>query len=267
MRKRQKFVLTTVLLTLGFVLFGRTPLEFKYIAAAILSGLTYVLFAWSLREGLNGVEWLTLLLPPTLFTLGFCLFSILVPADWVRGLPYNVSVGVGAIIVHLIFAIGQYGLLLTSNIFSVAAIRTIALFWTATAISFVITVTSGFFWYETILSFRLPFYIVGIAIGLISFLLILPAVWSVHLENKISKRVLMYSFVLAFLIGGIAVSLSFWPASVAVGSLFLATCLYVFLGITQHHLSEKLFIKTVWEYLIVGIVVLVTMLITSAYGA
>ena len=44
-----------------------------------------------------------------------------------------------------LFGIGQYTLLLTANIFSVAAIRTIALFRAAVAVGFVMTLLTGFF--------------------------------------------------------------------------------------------------------------------------
>ena len=44
---------------------------------------------------------------------------------------------------------------------------------------------------------------------------------------------------------------------------FLATMLYVYLGIAQHHFSQRLFSRTVWEYVTIGTVVLVTMLITA----
>ncbi len=267
MRKRQKFVLTTLILTLGFAVFGQIPFEFKYLATGVLSALTFVLFAWSLRDGLAGVEWLTLLLPPVLFTAGFTLFSILVPDDWIRIVPRGVAVVAGNVIMSLIFGLGQYTMLLTANIFSVAAIRTIALFWAASAMGFVIAVISGFFWYDTILSFRLPFWTVGILVSGISFLILLPGIWSVLLEDKLSLRVVGYAGILAILIGLLAMAVSFWPVGIAVESLFLATALYIFWGITQHHFSEKLQNRTLWEYLTVGIVVLVTMLITSIYAA
>ena len=133
MRKRQKFVLTAGLLAAGVWVMQLVPLEWRYVLIGLLTGLTYVLAAWSLSEGLEGWEWLTVLLPPTLFTAGVGLFYILLPQHWLAKL---VIVG--------LFGVGQYALLLTGNIFSVAAIRTIALFRAASAVGFVMALLSGF---------------------------------------------------------------------------------------------------------------------------
>ena len=63
--------------------------------------------------------------------------------------------------------------------------------------------------------------------------------------------------------GVFAIVITFWPVTLAVSSLFLTTMLYCLVGVTQHSLSERLFDKTIWEYIVVGGVVIITMLITS----
>jgi hypothetical protein len=88
---------------------------------------------------------------------------------------------------------------------------------------------------------------------------------SVELEEKITKQVLYFSVSTAVLLGLMTLAISFWPVSLVVSSLFLTTMLYVYLGISQHHFAERLFIKTIWEYMIVGIIVLITTLLTSIY--
>ncbi|MEK7091348.1 MAG: hypothetical protein AAB887_02470 [Patescibacteria group bacterium] len=257
MRKRQKFVLTALTLAAG--LWGihalPVPLEWRYWLIALLVGVAAVGSGWALREGLSGVEWLTVVLPPTLFTAGVGLFYILLPTHWLARLAV-----VG------LFGIGQYALLLTANIFSVAAIRTIALFRAAGAVGFVMTMLTGFLLYDAILSFREAWWWSAPLIMIVSVLLLLPALWSVEVENKISLKVIKYTVWLAVLQGLMAVAISFWPVSLIVASLFLTTMLYIYLGISQHHFSQRLFTRTVWEYVTVGIVVLATMLLTAGFA-
>lgn len=257
MRKRQKFVLTALILAAGLWAIHALPvaLEWRYWLITLLVGVAAAGSGWALREGLTGVEWLTVVLPPTLFTAGVGLFYILLPTPWLARL---VVVG--------LFGIGQYALLLTANIFSVAAIRTIALFRAAGAVGFVMTMLTGFLLYDSILSFREAWWWSAPLVAAVSALLLLPALWSVGVEDKISLKVIKYTVWLAVLQGLMAVAISFWPVSLTVASLFLTTMLYIYLGISQHHFSQRLFSRTVWEYVTIGVVVLATMLITSAYA-
>jgi hypothetical protein len=255
MRKRQKLVLTAVLLSIGLVAVQSAPLEWRYLLIALLSGVSWLLSAWALREGLLGVEWLTVPLPMALFSAAVGLFYILLPESvWAK------------LMIFVLFGIGQYALLLTANIFSVAAIRTIALFRAASAVGFVMTLLTGFFMFDTIFSFRLYFWLVGLLVALTSFWLLLPGLWSITLEKRITKQVWGYSFWLAIMVGLAGMAITFWPISIAVSSLFLSTLLYIYLGVAQHHFTQRLFTKTVWEYVTVGVVVLVTMLITAGWG-
>ena len=256
MRKRQKFVLTAVLLSVGLALVQLVPtLEMRYGLIILLAGLSWVLSAWSLKEGLAGLEWLTVLTPMALFTASVGFFYILLPGHWLARL---------AIIV--LFGVGQYALLLTGNIFSVAAIRTIALFRAAQAVGFVMTLLTGFFLYDTILSFRQGFWFNVPLVFLASLLLLLPALWSVKLEERLKQQLLAFTLTLSLLQAVLVLGISFWPISLAVSALFLTTMLYVYLGISQHYFLERLFKRTAWEYIIVGMVVLVTMLVTAGGG-
>lgn len=255
MRKRQKFVLTSLLLAAGLAASQATTIEVRYMLIMLLCLVTWVLSAWSLREGLGGVEWLTVLLPQTLFTAGVGFFFIL--------LPENIF---AKILVVGLFAVGQYASLLTANIFSVAAIRTIALFRAASAVGFIMTLVTGFLLFNTVLSFKMGFWLNIPLIFLISLGIVIPALWSVELQSKLSVKVAIYSLITALGMGLMALAISFWPVSVVVASIFLTTMLYVYLGLTQHHFSGKLFGKTIWEYVSVGAVVLITMLLSSIYA-
>src|SRR3989344_5440315 len=206
MRKRQKMVATAGSLGVGLLLAQAAPLEWRYPLVGLFAASTWVLSAWSLREGLSGVEWLTVLLPQVLFTGSVGMFYILLPGSWwARGA------------VMLFFGVGQYALLLTGNIFSVAAIRTIALFRAASAVGYVMTIFTGFLLYDTVLSFRGVFWVNGLAVAAISFLLMLTALRSVEIEERISVKVWQYSLFLAVASGMQALAISFWPVGLTVG--------------------------------------------------
>lgn len=255
MRKRQKMVLSALFLSIGLVGVQTLPLEIRYFLIGGLGVVAWLLSGWSLKEGLTGIEWLTSTLPSVLFTVAVGMFYILLPGAWWA-----------RTIIALVFAVGQYALLLTANIFSVAAIRTIALFRAASAVGFVMTLVTGFFLFDTIFSFRIFFPYVGLSVTATSFLLLLPALWSVELLPKISSRVAMYSVWMSLFMGIIAMAITFLPISISVSSLFLSTMLYVYLGIAQHQFADRLFAKTVGEYVTVGVVVTLTMLATVGWG-
>ncbi|MDP1743484.1 MAG: hypothetical protein Q8L51_01715 [Candidatus Amesbacteria bacterium] len=252
MRKRQKFVISSVVISLGILLAQAAPLEWRYVLIFLLCGLSYLMSAWSLSEGLGGVEWLTVLLPQAVFTGAVGWFFILLPEVWWA-----------RIVLAALFAIGHYALLLSGNIFSVAAIRTIALLRAAQTVSLVMTLMSGFLLFDTIVSFRFPIFGSSILVLFSSLLLSIPALWTVEVGETLNIKIVLYSLVIAFLMSILSISISFWPATISTTSLFLTSMLYCLLGLSSHHFSQRLFKNTVWEYVIVGSVVLITVLVTS----
>lgn len=253
--KRQKFIISAALLSASLLAIQLTNTPWRYQAIFVLTILTYLLSAWSLREGVSGIEWLTVLILPTLFTAGVGLFYFLLPSGWLARLP-----------VAALYGLGLYALLLTENIFSVAAIRNIQLLRAAHAVGFLLTLLTAFFLYDTILSFRLPFWLNFVFVFLVSLPLFIQGLWSVNLEEKISGQIWFYSLALALIVAEGALALSFWPVTVSAGSLALITIMYVVLGLTQHYLSQRLFKRTINEYLTVGIVVLLVIILTTHWG-
>lgn len=254
--KRQKFALSAILLSVGLLAIQVLGFTNRYQAIGILTFVALLLSAWSLSEDLTIGWWfLNILVLPTFFTAGIGLFYFLTPAVWLTRVP-----------IILLFGLGLYVLLLTENIFAVAAIRTIQLLRSAQAVGFLLTVVTAFFLYDTILSFRLDPWLNFLWVGVISFPLILHGLWYINLEEKISRQIWFYVFSLSLVLAQTALILSFWPLTVAVGSLGLSTALYMVLGLVQHRLSERLFKRTINEYLGVGIVVLIIIFLTSRWG-
>ncbi|MFC1727246.1 hypothetical protein ACFL0Y_01860 [Patescibacteria group bacterium] len=253
--KRQKFIITALLLSIGLLAIQLTNITWRYQAIAGLAFLTYWLSAWSLRPGLNGIEWLTTLVLPVFFTAGVGLFYFLLPVAWSTRLP-----------VAIVYGLGMYVLLLTENIFSVAAIRTIQLLRAAHAVGFLLTLAVGFFLYDTVFSFRFDFWLNFLLVGLISCPLVLANLWSVNLEEKLNRKLWLFSLSFALILAEMALAFSFWPVSVVSGSLFLVTVMYILLGLGQLEFSEKLFKRSIYEYIGVGITVLLIMVMTTRWG-
>lgn len=253
--KRRKFIISSILLTLGlcFVQFG--DISNRYLAIGVLSLLTIPLTLWSLSEALKGAIWLVSWILPLCFTAGVGFFYFLLPGSLLAVIP-----------IIVLYFLGLYALFLSENIFSVAAIRTIQLFRSAWAVSFLLTLLTSFLLFDSVSSFRFPFYQNFLLILPISFLLFLHGFWSINLDEKINRKVLLYSLVWSLGIGQTALILSFWPATVALYSLFLTALVYVGLGLTQAQFSERMFKKTVREYLAVGGAVFLVLLLYTTWG-
>lgn len=259
MTKRQKFVISSLVLALGFLLvqfFVET--SFRYHAIAGLTLVAPVLCLWSLSGWLGRDARLLVLVLPAFFTAGVGLFYFLVPPT----IPQYVVVSV----VLLLYAVGIYALLLTSNIYTVAAARTIALLRAAHAVGFLLTLLTAFLLFDTLLSLRSNFLINGVAAFILSLPLFLQGLWSIDLEPNLREEVLYPALALAAITGETAVVLSFWPVTVTVGSLALTTLVYIGLGLGQAKLQQRLFAKTVREYFVVGAIVFLTMFLTARWG-
>lgn len=253
--KRRKFILSSLVLSIGLFIVQLGGVSDRYLAIAILSFLTVPLTLWSLQEALTLPIILTSWILPLFFTGGVGLFYFLLPGTIFTTLP-----------VIILYFLGLYALFLSENIFSVAAIRTIQLFRSAWAVSFLLTLLTSFLLFDTVFSFRLPFYDNFLFVFLVSFFLSLHGTWSVNLEERVTGKVVLYSFALALAVGQTGLVLSFWPTSITLISLFLTSLIYVSLGLTQAKLSDRLFAKTAREYLMVGVAVFLVLLFYTTWG-
>ncbi len=255
MSKRQKFVTTSAILSLGFIVMQLLEGQIRFLAIAGLSILTLVLFVWSLREGLGRNMTLLSLVLPVTFTLGVGIFWFLLPSSPFARLP-----------VVAFYAVGIYVLCLTSNIYTVGAIRTIALLRAARGVGFVLTLVTSFLIFDAILSLRTFPWVTSALVALLSFFLLSQGFWVIPLEKTFSRQTFSLAGVSALVLGELAIALFFWPAGVVVGSLFLTIALYLLLGLGQAKLEGRLFSQTVREYLTLAILVFLGMFLATRWG-
>lgn len=255
MTKRRKFIITTFLLLAGFIGINFLDNQFRFYAIGGLSVLTVLFFVWSLSEGLGLNMTVLALVLPLYFTAGVGVFWFLLPVNILARIP-----------VLIFYAAGIYSLLLTNNVFTVTALRSIALFRAARGVGFVLSLVSAFLTYDAVLSLKLPIYFAPVISGLLSFPLFLQGLWAVNPDKNFSGDIFLFSAVFSSVIFEIALVLYFWPVTVVVGSLFLTESVYIMLGLGQAKLEDRLFSQTVREYLAVGLLVFIGTFLATHWG-
>lgn len=255
MSKRKRFIITSASLSLGFVILQLLPEQYRFGSIAALGILTLALFIWSLREGLGFDMTLLTLVLPVAFTVGVGLFWFLLPSNIFAKIP-----------IVIICAFIIYALCLTMNIYTVAAIRTIALLRAARGVGFVLTLIVFFLIFDTVLSLKAPLYLTSPAAVLISVPLFFQGFWSAVLDKSFSLEIMKISLVSSLIIGEIALGIYFWPVTITVGSIFLTVAVYELLGLGQAKLEGRLFAQTVREYFFLGIAVFVGMFLATHWG-
>lgn len=255
MTKRQKFVITSILASFGFLGINFLEGDLRFWAIGGLAIFTVIGFVWGLWEGLGFNATLLTLILPVLFTLGVGFFWFLLPSIVIARIP-----------VILMYGVGIYALALTNNIYTVSAIRTIALMRAAKGVGFVLTLLTAFLVFDAIFSLKVNLLYVIPLVFVTSVLIFLHGLWASDLDHKLSLDIVKKSLILGFGISQVAILLFFWPVTVVVGSLFLTVTVYVLLGLGQASIEGRFFKTTVREYLTIGIVVFIAMLFATSWG-
>lgn len=252
--KRQKIIITSILLTIGLLSTQLVDfnLRFKFIAG--LSVLSLALSLWSLWEGLNLTKALILLVLPFFFTVAVSSFYFLLPVRWLTRLP-----------VAFAFGLMFYLMLLAQNVFNVASIRTIPLYRAASTATFLFTLLSAFFIFNVLFAFNLSFIWNGVVVFIISFPLILQSLWGLQMEDYVSLAIIIQGLVLSLILGELALSFSFWPMPTTIWSLSLSSSMYVLLGLSIQILRGRGSRRVVWEYLGIGISILLVSFLTTSW--
>jgi hypothetical protein len=252
--KRQLFVASTLLLTTILVLTQIVPSDYRYICVIALSISTYIFGAICLHEDLKGIEWFTLLILPTLYSAAVALFYFLLPVRWLTRIP-----------IAMLYAFGLYALLLTENIYNVAANRTIALLRAAHSVGFLLSFITYFLLVQTIFAFRFGPFPNILGIGILSFVLIFQSLWAMELEEKASERLISVTVALTAVLTQLTWILSLWPVPRMMAALFIASVFYSLVGMAQQYIVEKMYKKTVIEFFVVCIVISVIFLATTRW--
>lgn len=252
--KRQKFVVGVCLLSLGLFLsefqFGKSG-----IIIALLLGLgTDLILYWAVRSDLKENFTWNLFILPFFYSLSFALFYFLVPTRVLFRL-----------LLTLLYAFGLYSLFLSENIFTVSAIRTIALLSGARIVSFVITLLSYFFLTNIVYTLHVSIFLTIPLFAIYTFPLLYQSMWS-YSQQKSPYSMLHWSLALLVCLLEAAGVIWFWPASPTVIALFLTGFLYTLVGLSHAWFEKRLFKSVMWEYVWVGVTVFFVLILFTSWG-
>ncbi len=253
LNKRQKIIIVSTLLTIGLLSTQMVDFNLRFRFLLGLSVFAYLLSLWALWEGVTKLKSVIILILPTLFTLAVASFYFLLPVRWLTRVP-----------VALIFGVSFYFLLLSQNVFNVAAVRTIPLYRAASTAAFLFTLITAFFLFNVVHAFNLLFLWNGVMVFLLSFPLALQIIWSINMPETIDLETLFHSFIIALCLGEVALAISFWPIVTTIWSLALSSSMYVLLGLVTHSTRGRLTSRVTGEYLAIGMSVFaIAFLLTS----
>lgn len=253
--KRQKLILMSFFLTFVLIAAQTVGEGVRYQIMGLLAFTTFALAMFALWGELSGIKYFLLLLLPVYFVMGASLFYFLLPVRWLTRLPFALA-----------FGISIYLLMLTSNIYNIAAIRTIALLRAAHAVGLLFSLVSTFFLTNVLFSLHLPVYLIVPCVLFIVGPLYLVGMWSYELEEFISRKVFAFTCVFTLTTVELATVISFWPVAPINAALVIVTAMYVFLGLGQLFFQEKMKNRVVWEHLIVACIVFIVVLFSTKWG-
>lgn len=252
--KRQSFVIAVLILSFSLLVSQQTLGKSGFYVSFLISFFTDILlFFTNYKDIKENFSWNIFILP-FLYSLSFALFFFLIPARLIT-----------RFILTILYAVGLYSLFLTQNIFTVAAVRTIALVSSARIVSFVITLVSYFFLTNIVYTLHLSILPTSIILFSFSFFLVLQSLWSITLEKNV-QNYLLWSLGLTICLFEISLILWFWPSSPTIISLFLTGFFYTIVGLSQVWFSKRLFKGVMWEYIWVGVAVLLIVAFFTPWG-
>ncbi len=251
--KRQIFVIAVFILSLGLFITQYLFEKSGIVAVFLLSLLSDFFMFWALDDDLSERFTPEVFILPFFYSLAFGLFYFLVPARILT-----------RIAVTLVYGFGLYSLFLSENIFTVSAIRTIALLSSARTVSFVITILSYFFLANVVFSLHLNIFFLLPLLFMFTFPLVIHSIWTYFLEIKV-REASYWAGILTGCILEVALALWFWPSRPTVIALFLTGFFYSVIGLTQAWFDKRLFRNVILEYIWVAAIVFFVLIVFTSW--
>jgi hypothetical protein len=254
MNKRQKVVVTA--LAGGTLVFAAmtTSLASGLVEIVVMLIAVCLLSIWALRPGLSFEEHLTLLVLPVLLTAGIVLLAerpnLLIP--WKYFLPP-------------VFSVGLYVTLLAENIFHVAYDRSIPLLRAARTMGYLLTLGTVFLLSSVVYSLHFSVLVNSLIMLVVGGAAVGQALWQVELARTSFRSLVLASAISMLAVGEVAAVISFWPAAPLVDGLVMTTVTYFLIGMVQHSWQDNLDRRTVVEYVLVGTVMMVVLLLSTSW--
>lgn len=261
MPKRFKYFISSFLVSIGFYLYLGLSVESKYFGLMLLVALTAFCFWFGLGiifEGSFNTRVMSVLLP-VLWSLGYGLFSALLPMSLVNML-----------FLSIFFGMVMYVMFLAENVFLVAiGYRTVPLYRAAYTVSLMVTLLVSFLVFNSLFSFHLPFWGNMLATAVLGFLTFSYQYWAIAIElpdDGKEKGMWPYILVPSLLLVEMVGILSFWPVGVFKGSVYLVATIYVISGLLQAEIRDRLFRGVARNYAYIGAAVVLAAILVTRWG-
>jgi hypothetical protein len=261
MPKRLKYFISSVIGALGFYLYLGLLVESRYYGLMLLLALVAFCFWFGLGiifEGDIDTKIMAVLLP-VLWTLGFGMFSVLLPTNWLN-----------LLLLAIFFGSILYVMFLAENVFLVAiGYRTVPLYRAAYTVSLILVLLVSFFIFNSLFSFNLPFWGNMLATIFLGLLIFSYQYWSVAIElpdDGKEKGKWPYILVPTLLLTEFAGVLSFWPVGIFKGSIYLVAVIYAISGLLQAEIRDRLFRGVVLTYSYIGVAVILAVILVTNWG-
>lgn len=261
MPKRLKYFISSFVGAIGFYLYLGLSVESRYYGLMLLLAMIAFCFWFGLGiifEGNIDTRIMSVLLP-ILWTLGFGLFSALLPINWLNLLLLTIFFG-GVL----------YAMFLAENVFLVAiGYKTVPLYRAAYTVSLILILLVSFFVFNSLFSFKLPFWgnmAVTLFLGLLIFAY---QYWAVSIElpdDGKEKGKWPYILIPTLLLTEFAGILSFWPVGIFKGSVYLVAVIYVISGLLQAEIRDRLFRGVILTFSYIGVAVALAIILVTSWG-
>jgi len=261
MSKRIKYFISSLIASVAFYLYLGLPFESRYYGLMLLVVMVVFCFWFGLGiifEASVDTRIMVILLP-LLWTVGFGLFSVLLPLGWLNLLLISSFFGV---ILYIIF--------LAENVFLVAiGFRTVPLYRAAYTVSLILLLLVSFFVFNSLFSFKLPFWGNMLATMILGLLIFSYQYWAVAIElpdDGRQKGRWPYVLIPSLLLMQFAGILSFWPVGIFKGSVYLVAVIYSITGLLQAEIRDRLFRGVMVTYSYLGIAIVLAIILATNWG-
>ncbi len=261
MSKRIKYFISSLVGAMAFYLYLGLPVESRYYGLALLLVIVVFCFWFGLGIVFDGsfeTRIMSVLLP-LLWTIGFGLFSVLLPLNWLN-----------ILLITIFFGAILYAIFLAENVFLVAiGYRTVPLYRAAYTVSFILVLLISFFVFDSLYSFKFPFWTNILGTMFLGFLIFSYQYWAVAIElddDGLKKGKWPYVLVPTLLLTELAGILSFWPVGIFKGSIYLVAVIYAITGLLQAEIRDRLFRGVVLSYSYIGVAVIMAIILVTRWG-
>lgn len=248
--KRVRFILSTLILSLLLLISTFFFFDKAWLFIPLFVVLSYALTFFSILEGIEKIEWVSLFLMPVLVTVGFYLFYFLFPVRWLTRIPFIAF-----------YAVSIYATFLVSNIFNVGVEKSLQLYRAAFSVNYFYQTFIIFLFANLLLSLHFNFLVTSLLFFVLGTAIATHLFWSIKLERHLEFQVVKFGLLVGLIMLQVSLAASFIPIPVSVMALFLSAVFYSIGGLTYLYLDSRLFKETVREYVIVlGFLLLIIVL-------